>query len=118
MILAGDIGGTQTRLGIFSRERGPGRAVVHAAWRNSEYPDFETILEEFLARTGRTVRGACLGVAGPVVNGQCRLTNLPWVIAEKRIAERFSIPSVRLINDLEATARAGAGTRSLVLWRF
>ena len=106
MILAGDIGGTQTRLGLFTRELGRNRAVVQAAWRNSEHPDFETILEEFLARTGRIVRGACLGVAGPVVYGQCRLTNLPWVLAEKKIAERFSIPSVRLINDLEATARA------------
>ncbi len=106
MILAGDVGGTKTRLGLFSADRGLGRAVAEAACRNSEYPDFETILEKFLARSGRTVRGACLGVAGPVVDGQCRLTNLHWVIAEKGIAERFSIPSVRLINDLEATARA------------
>lgn len=106
MILSGDVGGTKTRLGLFSGDRRPGRAVAEAAWRNSEYPDFETILEEFLARTGRPVRGACIGVAGPVVDGRCRLTNLPWVIAEKGIAERFSIPSVRLINDLEATARA------------
>ncbi len=106
MLLAGDVGGTKTRLGLFSGERRPGRAVAEAAWRNSEYPDFEAILGEFLARTGRPVRGACLGVAGPVVDGQCRLTNLPWVITEKRIAERFRIASVRLINDLEATARA------------
>ena len=106
MILAGDIGGTQTRLGLFSGERGPGRAVARADWRNSEHPDFEAILEAFFTRTGRTVRGACLGVAGPVIDGECRFTNLPWIITEKGIAERFGIPSVRLINDLEATARA------------
>ncbi len=106
MILAGDIGGTQTRLGLFSGERGPGRAVARSAWRNSEHPDFESILAEFLTRTGCPVRGACFGVAGPVIDGQCRFTNLPWIITEGGIAERFSIPAVRLINDLEATARA------------
>jgi glucokinase len=106
MILAGDVGGTKTRLALFSDKQFPGRPVTAWTCRNSEYPDFETILGEFLARTGRPVSKACLGVAGPVVNGQGRLTNLPWVITEKWIAERFQINSVRLINDLNATARA------------
>jgi glucokinase len=49
---------------------------------------------------------ACFGIAGPVVNGRCRTTNLPWEVSEVRIRRRFGFRHVRLINDLEATARA------------
>jgi glucokinase len=47
---------------------------------------------------------ACFGVAGPVIDNRCRTTNLPWVIDGATLAERFAIPQVRLLNDLEATA--------------
>lgn len=47
---------------------------------------------------------ACFGVAGPVIDNRCRTTNLPWFIDGAALAERFTIPQVRLLNDLEATA--------------
>ncbi len=47
---------------------------------------------------------ACFGVAGPVIDNRCRTTNLPWFIDGAALAERFVIPHVRLLNDLEATA--------------
>ena len=50
------------------------------------------------------VAAACFGVAGPVIDNRCRTTNLPWVIEGATLAERFAIPQVRLLNDLEATA--------------
>ena len=46
----------------------------------------------------------CFGVAGPVIDNRCRTTNLPWFIDGATLAERFAIPHVRLLNDLEATA--------------
>ena len=51
-----------------------------------------------------TLTAACLGVAGPVIDNRCRTTNLPWFIDGAALAERFVIPRVRLLNDLEATA--------------
>ncbi|WP_447975454.1 glucokinase [Nitrospira sp. Kam-Ns4a] len=47
---------------------------------------------------------ACFGVAGPVIENRCRTTNLPWVVDGAELAKRFTIPRVRLLNDLEATA--------------
>lgn len=47
---------------------------------------------------------ACFGVAGPVIDNRCRTTNLPWVIEGAALAQRFDIPQVQLLNDLEATA--------------
>ncbi len=51
-----------------------------------------------------TLTAACFGVAGPVIDNRCRTTNLPWVIDGSALAQRFEIPHVRLLNDLEATA--------------
>jgi glucokinase len=47
---------------------------------------------------------ACFGVAGPVIDNRCRTTNLPWIIDGALLAKQFTIPQVRLLNDLEATA--------------
>jgi len=47
---------------------------------------------------------ACFGVAGPVIDNRCRTTNLPWIIDGGALAQRFDIPQVQLLNDLEATA--------------
>jgi glucokinase len=47
---------------------------------------------------------ACFGVAGPVENGRCKTTNLPWSISEKKIQKRFNFKKAVLINDLRAMA--------------
>lgn len=51
-----------------------------------------------------SITAACFGVAGPVIDNVCRTTNLPWVVDGGRLAARFHIPHVRIVNDLEATA--------------
>ena len=106
MLLAGDVGGTKTHLGFFSKEKGPREPLVEAVFQNADYPDFEAVLREFLIPVKQSIHKACFGVSGPVMDGQCRITNLPWIIREKQIQHVFQIASVRLINDLEATANA------------
>jgi glucokinase len=59
-----------------------------------------------LKRYPSKIKSACFGIAGPVINGVGRTTNLPWVVSEKKLQNRFGWPLVHLINDLEATARA------------
>ncbi|MGA7077938.1 MAG: glucokinase [Terriglobales bacterium] len=51
---------------------------------------------------------ACFAVAGPVIGGRVKTTNLPWVVQDTSLAQELNInlQSVRLINDLEAIARA------------
>jgi glucokinase len=106
MLLAGDIGGTKTHLGIFSTEKGLRSPLVEAEFASLRYPNLESIIREFLNRVNLTARLAVFGVAGPVVGGQARITNLPWVIDEKELGQSLNISSVRLINDLEAIACA------------
>ncbi len=107
MLLAGDIGGTKTNLAIYSDETGP-RPLVEATFPSGKYPGLEAIVREFLARVNlpEPVEHATFGVAGPVVNHRATITNLPWVMEETQLGEALHIPSVVLINDLEAIAYA------------
>jgi glucokinase len=106
MLLAGDIGGTKTAVGIFSKETGPHQAIAEAEFPSGEYPSLEAIAKEFLAKTGLNVDGACFGVAGPVLAGRAKITNLPWIVDRVTIAKELNIQTAFLLNDLEAIAWA------------
>jgi glucokinase len=78
--------------------------VREAALPSREFPAFERAVARFLAEGPRiVVDAACFGVAGPVVDGRCVATNLPWVLDEARLASSIPAARVRLLNDLEAT---------------
>ena len=104
MILAGDIGGTKTRLALFAP--GPGRSdpVSERTYSSQEYPGLEVIAREFLRATGAAIESACFGVAGPVKEGRSSTTNLAWVVDARDLARDLRLPRVALLNDLEASA--------------
>src|SRR3982751_559837 len=109
MILAGDIGGTNSRLAIFDVSGGSYRIVCSAVHPSREYSSLDEIVQKFVAASNVQVERACFGVAGPVRNGRVEASNLPWVIEGKRLANELSLDNVVLINDLEANAW-GIGT--------
>lgn len=104
MILAGDIGGTNTRLACFSRKKGKLTPVVERVFSSRDYDTFDRVLEEFVTQVPGAVKAACLGVAGVVSDGRCQATNLPWMVDERELASRTGTDKVGLLNDLEATA--------------
>ena len=106
MFLAGDIGGTKTQLGIFSNEKGFRHPLAEAEYPSCRYPDLESIVREFLGQTNISVPRACFSVAGPIVGGRARITNLPWIIDERHLCQELSLLKVRLLNDIEAIAYA------------
>lgn len=108
MLIAGDIGGTKTDLAIFSSEAGPLAPIVEANVHSADYPNLQEIVKEFLGSTKLSVDRACFAVAGPVVGGRVKTTNLPWIIEENSLAEELNLDlkGVHVINDLEAIARA------------
>jgi glucokinase len=101
MILAGDIGGTKTVLAICDASFAIVReAIYHCA----DYPSLEAILDQFVPPgQPHGLTAACFGVAGPVVAGTAKITNLPWTISAAALAARLGAP-VSLLNDLQATA--------------
>jgi len=106
MVLAGDIGGTKTNLGLFRRGKRRPLLKVLETYSSRKAPNLESIIDDFLKKHPASLAGACFGMAGPVKNGRCRTTNLPWDVSERKIKNRFGWGRVRLINDLTATAYA------------
>ena len=106
MLLAGDVGGTKTRLGLFTSESTRPTRVSMRQFTTLDYLGLEPMVTEFLqeARSGLTLDAACFGVAGPVRGETARLTNVPWSIDAAAIAATFSIGRVALLNDLETMA--------------
>jgi len=106
MLLAGDIGGTKTDLAIFSVERGPHSPITQTQVHSADYPSLQVLVKEFLEKAKTPVERACFDVAGPVIDGRVKITNLPWVIDEASLAKDLNFKFVHLMNDLEAVARA------------
>jgi glucokinase len=111
MLLAGDIGGTKTAMGIFSLEKGPHTPLAEAEVHSADYLSLEAIAKEFLAKTGLRVDRACFGVAGPVLAGRAKITNLPWIVDQAVLAKELNLKAVHLLNDLEAIGCAVPGLR-------
>lgn len=106
MILAGDIGGTKTDLALFSTDSGPRAPLAQEEFQSRHYAGIEPMVREFLGRVQTPVECACLDVAGPVIDGAVRTTNLPWFISEESLRRELGLAKVRLLNDLEAIASA------------
>ncbi|MCC6161680.1 MAG: glucokinase [Nitrosomonas sp.] len=103
-LLSGDIGGTKTLLrSVVARDGGIEFHHEHL-YDSHQYDGLDAILKDFLERSGCRPVAACLAIAGPIVEQQVHLTNLPWVINAQAIAEKFSIPAVKIVNDFEGTA--------------
>jgi glucokinase len=106
IVLAGDIGGTKTKLGLF--RRGKRRPLLKASetYPSGEAPHLEDLVEHFLDKHRASVASGCFGIAGPVIKGRVKTTNLPWEVSEVRMKNRFKWSHVSLVNDLTAMALA------------
>ncbi len=104
MILAGDLGGTKTTLALYEGGDKKASPLYVRHYRSRNFPHFFAILDPYLKEHKQRVQKACFAVAGPVFSGRSQTLNLPWLIDAEKIAQRYKIPEVSLLNDLEATA--------------
>jgi len=105
MILAGDIGGTSSRLGLFEIQNGSLKLVNSRTFPSRNYDGLCKIASTFLSDNGRPkTKVACFGVAGPVHWGRVVFPNLAWDTHDLTLARELEIGKVKLINDLEANA--------------
>ena len=106
MLIAGDVGGTTTRLALVSSEAGPRKFVAEQEFHTPDYKGLQPVVEAFLANTGGQADSACFDVAGPVIGGRAHLTNLPWEFDEASLCRGLKLRRVKLLNDLHAIAYA------------
>ena len=107
MLLAGDIGGTKTLLGIFDNTSVRPRPIDVRSFGTLDYDDLTTMVAALLTNNDATrasIDTACFGVAGPVIGESATMTNIPWRIDGRRVRSAFGFRRVTLLNDLEAMA--------------
>ena len=103
-VLAGDIGGTKTRLAVCEVAGTQLETLAEHSYPSQEYASLEEVIDAFLDTHVYRPEVACFGVAGPVRDAESRITNLPWHISAAAITSRFRLRRASLLNDLEATA--------------
>jgi glucokinase len=109
MLLAGDIGGTKTLLGLFDPASVRPRAIVIRSFSTLGYDDLTEMIAAFVNDDEvkhAPIDSACFGVAGPVIGNAAELTNVPWRVDARRVAAAFSLRRIDLLNDLQAMAYA------------
>ena len=105
-MLAGDVGGTKTVIGIFRPVKNYPEFHEVRNYSSGAYQDLESVIEDYLSTVKVPISAACFGIAGPVESGRCRTTNIPWEISENRLRNKFSWSHVHLVNDLAAVGYA------------
>jgi glucokinase len=103
LVLAGDIGGTKTSVALFSVHGDKLRIEAERNFPSKQYSGLTPILEEFGVHK-QMIEAACFGIAGPVVDGRVKTTNLPWIIDSQLLCQALKLETVYLLNDLEAAA--------------
>ena len=104
MILAGDIGGTHSRLAFLDGTPDQLQQVHVEIFPSTEFSGLAEIVRKFLAGQHGAVDAACFGLPGAVIKGRVEATNLPWVVDARQMAAELGLPGVQLINDLYANA--------------
>lgn len=107
-VLAGDIGGTKTLLAVVELEaNGAPRVVREERFASREHSGLEEVLDLF--GIAEEVDAACFAVAGPVVDGRCETTNLPWRLDRRALSANTGIEHLELINDFLVIGRGLEG---------
>jgi glucokinase len=104
-LIAGDIGGTKTKLALYDSDKGLKEPLFEATYTSVSYGSLEDIISRFIEDFGIEEIGyAVFGVAGPVIEEKVDVTNLPWVIDRSHIISAIGFRDMHLLNDLEAMA--------------
>jgi len=110
VILAGDIGGTKANI-LLSRFSANGlETIKESRFVSKDYLTIHDILSQFLQGQPQPDK-ICFSVAGPVLDGKVKFTNLSWQIDSEEISQHFGGIPVAILNDLELTAYGLAGLR-------
>jgi glucokinase len=99
-VVLADIGGTNVRFALMER----GQIGVAEHLRVAEFSGVADAMAAFLSRhpSAKPTGAAVLGVAGPVENNRCLITNSGWLIDGAELAKSFGFAAVHVLNDFEA----------------
>jgi glucokinase len=109
MLLAGDLGATNTRLGLFKREEPRPVEIFSRDFPTKGYPGVSPMIQELLAETHTPVadiEAACIGAAGPVIRQRVHPTNISWFLDAQEVVATTGLRRLHLLNDVEVMAHS------------
>ena len=106
MILAADVGGSKTLVGRFADTRPRPALLDVRVLRTLDYPGLPALLDAAFGARDPQVTRVSLGIAGPIVDGEVTMTNVPWRVRHDEMVAATGVTRLRLLNDLEAMAWA------------
>lgn len=89
LYLAGDIGGTKTRLALFSLTGDGCEPFEIESFPSQAYASLEDIVRTYIAEKPAKLRRASFGIAGPIFSGQAQVTNLSWTVDEAVLSDQI-----------------------------
>lgn len=103
-ILVGDVGATHARFGLAD---GSGGVENVRVFPTAEFDHGETMVDTYLDESSpEELIGACLAVAGPVIDGKAHLTNHPVGFDAASLAAQLRCDQILLVNDFVAVSHA------------
>lgn len=108
MILAGDIGGTNTTLASVDERNGCFTIVDRQRYSTAELSGIREALDDYLGArmAGESeIEICCLSAAGPVRDNCSHMTNVPWIIDGNDVATQLGVRT-HVINDFSAICYA------------
>jgi glucokinase len=103
-LLAGDVGGTKTNLAFVRSTENGLEELVTKSYPSEDFTSLVDLIKAFFGELPHKPDRICLGVAGPVIDGSVRFTNLGWDVQVADLSSSLGVAEVTLLNDLEATA--------------
>jgi glucokinase len=100
IVLAGDIGGTNIRVALFSAEYGLSQSIKEAIYPARDYKCLKDVLIEFMSDGENKPEAAAFVLAGPVVGDKVEITNLDWIVCKQEVVELLGDIPVGFYNDL------------------
>ena len=102
--LALDVGGTKTHIALFSiTEKEELHIIKEKKYRTQKAKNLNDILLDFHSEMNN-IESMVIAFAGPIINDECQLTNVPWNINRTHLIKTIGIKHIYLLNDLEASA--------------
>lgn len=103
LVLGADLGGTKCNMALFKHDDQGPKCIREESFPSAKFSSMADIVRKFVGSEKMPDR-ICIGVAGPVMDGKAKLTNLTWEVDQRQLVSELGVQSAALINDLEATA--------------
>lgn len=108
-LVAIDLGGTNVRFSLGASHGGRVTIGPPVTLQSGDYDGVADAWAEYERRHGVPLpKAASMSVAGPVIDGRVKLTNLPWCIEREALQQQLGLDALLVINDFEAVGHAVA----------